>query len=198
MDLNTALITGAGTVLCGVLVAIIFIFGFKEKTFEEALDEQRRGELLELIRGDKGRPKKQKKAGKKAKEKPLANEGKSSSEPARHAEPPVSEATEKPTHIEFKFPEAEVVSERPPAPLPQVLQLGMGFSPSVLQLVEEASLLVVCLAVSSRIVLLVLFVYPLALYFITFPLINNQADVIIMDSVENEKKKMYELYFLIR
>lgn len=120
MDLNTALITGAGTVLCGVLVAIIFIFGFKEKTFEEALDEQRRGELLELIRGDKGRPKKQKKAGKKAKEKPAAAEGKSSTETSRHAEQASVDTIDRPSHVEFKFPEAEVVSERPPAQLPQV------------------------------------------------------------------------------
>jgi hypothetical protein len=119
MDINTALLTGAGTILCGVLVAIIFIFGFKEKTFEEALDEQRRGELLELIRGDKVRTKKPKKASKKTKEKLASSEGKPHKEIPRPSDPHSSEA-EKPTHVEFKFPEAEVVSEHPPAPVLQV------------------------------------------------------------------------------
>jgi hypothetical protein len=114
MDLNTALISGAGTVLCGVCVAIIFIFGFKEKTFEEALDEQRRrgGEFMDLISGEKGRAKKPKKAGKK-KEKEVNKSD---------AAAPVAPSTpEMHPHVEFKFPEAEVVSERETAVVaPQV------------------------------------------------------------------------------
>ncbi|KAF4532375.1 hypothetical protein B566_EDAN004456, partial [Ephemera danica] len=107
MDINTALLTGAGTILCGVLVAIIFIFGFKEKTFEEALNEQRRGELLDLIRGDKARTKKPKKIGKKTKEKLATNDSKQTKEVSRQNEPATAEP-EKPSHVEFKFPEAEV------------------------------------------------------------------------------------------
>jgi len=116
MDLNTALISGAGTVLCGVFVAIIFIFGFKEKTFEEALDEQRRrgGEFMDLISGEKGRAKKPKKASKK-KEKETKPEALSI--PAA----PAPSTPETHPHVEFKFPEAEVVSERATAVVaPQV------------------------------------------------------------------------------
>ncbi|XP_059470500.1 kinectin isoform X6 [Neocloeon triangulifer] len=106
MDLNTALISGAGTVLCGVFVAIIFIFGFKEKTFEEALDEQRRrgGELMDLI-GDKARAKKPKKPSKK---KEKQQQQVDQPQPAAPASTPI----EMHPHVEFKFPEAEVVSER--------------------------------------------------------------------------------------
>lgn len=116
MDLNTALISGAGTVLCGVFVAIIFIFGFKEKTFEEALDEQRRrgGEFMDLISGEKGRNKKPKKTSKKKEKEPKVESAVASSTPA-------PSTPENHPHVEFKFPEAEVVSERvTPVVAPQV------------------------------------------------------------------------------
>ncbi|CAB3384365.1 Hypothetical predicted protein [Cloeon dipterum] len=112
MDANTAMITGAGTVLCGLLVLIIFIFGFREKTFEEALDEQRRrgGALIDLIGSDKARVKKPKNKPSKKKDK------EAKSEPAAVAAPTPATAPNELSHphVEFKFPEAEEVAAPQP------------------------------------------------------------------------------------
>ncbi|XP_065350870.1 kinectin-like isoform X4 [Cloeon dipterum] len=112
MDANTAMITGAGTVLCGLLVLIIFIFGFREKTFEEALDEQRRrgGALIDLIGSDKARVKKPKNKPSKKKDK----EAKSESAAAAAPTPATAPNELSHPHVEFKFPEAEEVAAPQP------------------------------------------------------------------------------------
>lgn len=82
------------------------MFGMKEKTYEEAIAEQRKMPEENLLLGrsakEKSKEKKLKKQGKKVKEKA---DKESSSSKINQASPPVK------VHVDFEEPEAEVVSE---------------------------------------------------------------------------------------
>lgn len=67
MDVQTALLGVAIFVISGVVLLLISIFGIKEKSYEEALAEQRQQTNVLLGTHNKIKPKekKQKKAGKK-------------------------------------------------------------------------------------------------------------------------------------
>jgi ribosome-binding protein 1 len=117
MDIQTGLVCVGVVVLSALVIFVISMFGIKEKTFEEAIAEQRSMPEENLLLGrsgkDKTKDKKQKKAGKKVKEKPTDNEKKRSEAVSSASAQPSSQDK---THVDFDDPEAEVVSER----LPQV------------------------------------------------------------------------------
>ncbi|XP_063235641.1 ribosome-binding protein 1-like isoform X14 [Bacillus rossius redtenbacheri] len=114
MDIQTGIICLGVAGISAVAIFVIFVmFGMKEKTYDEAIAEQRKmpEENLLLTRAkEKSKEKKQKKAGKKVKEKPAEAEKSSRSEVGNA---PASQATEKPSRVEFGEPEAEVINERP-------------------------------------------------------------------------------------
>jgi ribosome-binding protein 1 len=117
MDIQTGLIYVGVVVLSAVVIFVISMFGIKEKTYEEAIAEQRNMPEENLLLGrsgkDKTKDKKQKKAGKKVKEK-LTEHEKKQSEAVLSA--PAQPSSQEKTHVDLSEPEAEVVSER----LPQV------------------------------------------------------------------------------
>jgi ribosome-binding protein 1 len=115
MDIQTGLVYVGVVVLCAVVVFVSSMFGIKEKTYEEAIAEQRNmpGENLLLGRSgkDKIKDKKQKKAGKKVKEKPTEREKKHSEAVSSGAAQPSSQET---PPMDLQEPETEVVNKRPP------------------------------------------------------------------------------------
>lgn len=117
MDVQTGLVCIGVSVLSAVVIFVISIFGVKEKTYEEAIAEQRNIPEENLLLGrsgkDKTKDKKQKKAGKKVKEKPTERE-KKQSEAVFSA--PAQPSSQEKTRVDFDKPEAEVVNAR----LPQV------------------------------------------------------------------------------
>jgi ribosome-binding protein 1 len=115
MDVQTGLVYVGIVVLCAVVIFVISMFGMKEKTFEEAIAEQRNMPEENLLLGrsvkEKVKDKKQKKAGKKVKEKPAEREKKQSEVVSfAPAQPPSQEKS----HVEFQESETEVVNKRPP------------------------------------------------------------------------------------
>ncbi|GLG99090.1 Uncharacterized protein GBIM_05620, partial [Gryllus bimaculatus] len=73
MDLQSALICGGVAAVSAVVIYVISVFSMREKTYEEAIAEQRKLPEENLLLGrsakDKAKDKKQKKLGKKVKEK---------------------------------------------------------------------------------------------------------------------------------
>ncbi|XP_076666065.1 uncharacterized protein LOC143367789 isoform X2 [Andrena cerasifolii] len=91
MDLQTGLVYVAVVVISAAVIVLVSMFGIKEKSYEEAIAEQRKlpDDLL-LGKKDKGKEKKHKnKAGKKVKEKKEEKEEKDDKE-------------EKPEHVQFE------------------------------------------------------------------------------------------------
>ncbi|KAJ4434258.1 hypothetical protein ANN_22809 [Periplaneta americana] len=117
MDFQTGLVCVGVVVLSAVVIFVISMFGMKEKTYEEAIAEQRKMPEENLLLGrsgkDKTKEKKQKKAGKKVKEKPAENEKNKPSEVSSALPQAVVHDKDK-ARVDFEEPEAEVVSERPP------------------------------------------------------------------------------------
>ncbi|XP_021931547.1 ribosome-binding protein 1 [Zootermopsis nevadensis] len=115
MDVQTGLVCAGVFVLSVVVIFVVSMFGIKEKTYEEAIAEQRNMPAENLLLGrsgkDKTKDKKQKKAGKKVKEKPTEQEKKQSEAVLSASTQPTSQEK---THVDFNEPEAEVVSERLP------------------------------------------------------------------------------------
>lgn len=112
MDIQTSLIYGGVVVLSAVVIFVISMFGIKEKTYEEAIAEQRNmpEENLLLARSNKDKPKdkKQKKAGKKVKDKPTEREKK---QPEAVSSAPAKPVSQEKCRVDFGEPEAEVLSE---------------------------------------------------------------------------------------
>ncbi|PNF18801.1 hypothetical protein B7P43_G01640 [Cryptotermes secundus] len=115
MDIQTSLIYAGVVVLSAAVIFVISMFGIKEKTYEEAIAEQRNMPEENLLIGhsnkDKPKDKKQKKTGKKVKEKPTEREKKQSEVVSSAPAQPVSQEK---CHVDFGEPEAEVLSERSP------------------------------------------------------------------------------------
>ncbi|XP_076645160.1 uncharacterized protein LOC143354752 [Halictus rubicundus] len=91
MDIQTGLVYVAVVVISAAVIVLVSMFGIKEKSYEEAIAEQRKlpDDLL-LSKKDKGKEKKHKnKAGKKVKEKKEEKEEKDDKE-------------EKPEHVQFE------------------------------------------------------------------------------------------------
>ncbi|CAL7948527.1 unnamed protein product [Xylocopa violacea] len=92
MDVQTGLVYVAVVVISAAVIVLVSLFGIKEKSYEEAIAEQRKfpeSDLL-LSKKDKGKEKKHKnKAGKKVKEKKEEKEEKEDKE-------------EKPEHVQFE------------------------------------------------------------------------------------------------
>nr|CAD7445131.1 unnamed protein product [Timema bartmani] len=104
--------------MSAIAIFVIFVmFGMKEKTYDEAIAEQRKMPEENLLLGrstkDKAKDKKQKKAGKKVKEKPRDEREKNI-----HADSKTTTPHEK-THVEFEEPEAEFINDRPPQVYPE-------------------------------------------------------------------------------
>lgn len=115
MDIQTGLVYVGVVVLSAVVIFVISMFGIKEKTYEEAIAEQRSMPEENLLLGrsgkDKVKDKKQKKTGKKVKEKPTERERKQSE--AVSSVPAQPSPQEKP-HMDLQEPETEVFNKRPP------------------------------------------------------------------------------------
>jgi ribosome-binding protein 1 len=116
MDIQTGLVCVGVVILSAVVIFVISMFGMKEKTYEEAIAEQRNMPEENLLLGrsskDKTKDKKQKKAGKKVKEKSSEREKNKQSEAVTST--PIQPNLQEKTHVDFEEPEAEVVSEHPP------------------------------------------------------------------------------------
>nr|CAD7397038.1 unnamed protein product [Timema poppensis] len=115
MDIQTGVICVGVAGMSAIAIFVIFVmFGMKEKTYDEAIAEQRKMPEEHLLLGrstkDKAKDKKQKKAGKKVKEKPRDEREKNI-----HADSKTTTTHEK-THVEFEEPEAEFINDRPPQP----------------------------------------------------------------------------------
>lgn len=125
MDLQVALVSVGLCVLSAVVVYLISVFGMKEKTYEEAIEEQRKRNQDALLSGSgkSDKPKKEKKykkAGASASKKSgnkETNSGKNShsedSEGNKGTSEPASPKTEKSVdhhgdRVDFK-PEAEII-----------------------------------------------------------------------------------------
>ncbi|XP_049813270.1 kinectin-like isoform X5 [Schistocerca nitens] len=110
MDLYSAAICFGVAILSAIVVYVVTVFTMKEKTYEEAIAEQRNMPEEKLLLGgstkDKNKEKKQKKAVKKVKEKTAEREKTAHSE----AQIKFSSPSQK-VHVEFGKPEAEVVNE---------------------------------------------------------------------------------------
>lgn len=115
MDIQTSLIYAGVVLLSAAVIFVISMFGIKEKTYEEAIAEQRNMPEENLLIGhsnkDKPKDKKQKKTGKKVKEKATEREKKQSEVVSSAPAQPVSQEK---CHVDFGEPEAEVLSERSP------------------------------------------------------------------------------------
>jgi len=114
MDIQTGLVCVGVVVLCALVIFVISMFGIKEKTYEEAIAEQRNmPENLLLGRSgkDKVKDKKQKKTGKKVKEKPTDREKKQSE---TVSSVPAQPSSQEKSHVDLKEPETEVFNKRPP------------------------------------------------------------------------------------
>ena len=102
MDISTGLIFFGGFVISAIFIYVILVMGAKEKTYEEAIAEQRKIPDEQLLLGrnnkekEKVKEKKSKKAGKKVKEK--SENDKSENEKA---------------HVNFEKPEAELLTTPP-------------------------------------------------------------------------------------
>lgn len=115
MDIQTGLIYVGVVVISAMVIFVVSMFGIKEKTYEEAIAEQRNMPEENLLLGhsnkDKPKDKKQKKTGKKVKEKPTEREKKQPEVVSSALAQPVSQEK---CHVDFGEPEAEVLSERSP------------------------------------------------------------------------------------
>jgi ribosome-binding protein 1 len=115
MDIQTGLVYVAVVVLSAVVIFVISMFGIKEKTYEEAIAEQRNMPEENLLLGrsgkDKVKDKKQKKTGKKVKEKPAEREKKQSE---AVSSVPVQPSSQEKSHMDLEEPETEVFNKRPP------------------------------------------------------------------------------------
>lgn len=114
MDIQTGLVYVGVVVLSAVVIFVISMFGIKEKTYEEAIAEQRNmpeeNLLLGRIGKDKVKDKKQKKAGKKVKEKPTEREKK---QPEAVSSAPAQPSSQEKSRMDFQEPETEVVNKGP-------------------------------------------------------------------------------------
>ncbi|XP_049826957.1 kinectin isoform X6 [Schistocerca gregaria] len=110
MDLYSAAICFGVAIVSAIVVYVVTVFTMKEKTYEEAIAEQRNMPEEKLLLGgstkDKNKEKKQKKAVKKVKEKTAEREKTAHSE----AQIKCSSPSQK-VHVEFGKPEAEVLNE---------------------------------------------------------------------------------------
>jgi len=115
MDIQTGLVYVGVVALSAVVIFVISMFGIKEKTYEEAIAEQRNMPEENLLLGrsgkDKVKNKKQKKAGKKVKEKPTEQEKKQSEPVSSVPDQPFSQEK---SHTDLQEPETEVVNKQPP------------------------------------------------------------------------------------
>ncbi|GLG99097.1 Uncharacterized protein GBIM_05620, partial [Gryllus bimaculatus] len=112
MDLQSALICGGVAAVSAVVIYVISVFSMREKTYEEAIAEQRKLPEENLLLGrsakDKAKDKKQKKLGKKVKEKTTDQDRNEQADMSSKSAVQTSKV-----HVDFEEPEAEVVSERP-------------------------------------------------------------------------------------
>ncbi|KAK7870982.1 hypothetical protein R5R35_012185 [Gryllus longicercus] len=112
MDLQSALICGGVAAVSAVVIYVISVFSMREKTYEEAIAEQRKLPEENLLLGrsakDKAKDKKQKKLGKKVKEKTTDQDRNEQADMSSKSAVQSSKV-----HVDFEEPEAEVVSERP-------------------------------------------------------------------------------------
>ncbi|XP_046996553.1 kinectin isoform X7 [Schistocerca americana] len=110
MDLYSTAICFGVAIVSAIVVYVVTVFTMKEKTYEEAIAEQRNMPEEKLLLGgstkDKNKEKKQKKAVKKVKEKTAEREKTAHSE----AQTKCSSPSQK-VHVEFGKPEAEVLHE---------------------------------------------------------------------------------------
>ncbi|XP_049784360.1 kinectin isoform X2 [Schistocerca cancellata] len=110
MDLYSAAICFGVAIVSAIVVYVVTVFTMKEKTYEEAIAEQRNMPEEKLLLGgstkDKNKEKKLKKAVKKVKEKTAEREKTAHSE----AQIKCSSPSQK-VHVEFGKPEAEVLNE---------------------------------------------------------------------------------------
>jgi ribosome-binding protein 1 len=124
MDIQTGLICVGAVLISLVVIFVISMFGIKEKTYEEAIAEQRNMPEENLLLGrsntEKPKDKKRKKAGKRVKEKPTECEKKQSGAGLSTPSQPVSQEK---YHVDFGEPKTEVLNEH----LPQVHILHCSF-----------------------------------------------------------------------
>jgi ribosome-binding protein 1 len=115
MDIQTGLVYVGVVALSAVVIFVISMFGIKEKTYEEAIAEQRNMPEENLLLGRSGKEKvktkKPKKAGKKVKEKPTERE-KKQSEPVSSV--PAQPSSQEKSHADLQEPQTEVVNKQPP------------------------------------------------------------------------------------
>jgi len=115
MDIQTGLVCVGVVVLCAVVIFVISMFGIKEKTYEEAIAEQRNMPEENLLLGrsgkDKVKDKKQKKTGKKVKEKPTEREKKQSE---AVSSVPAQPSSQEKSDMDLQEPEIEVFNKRQP------------------------------------------------------------------------------------
>ena len=122
MDIQTGLVCLGLVILSGVVLFVISIFGMREKTYEEAIAEQRKMPDEALLLGrpkDKNKDKNKKRQGKKVKEKP-------NKEKAKDKEPMKNQSStetdnelqqkELEQHVNFVEPEAKVITDNTPPP----------------------------------------------------------------------------------
>lgn len=115
MDIQTGLVCVGLVILSGAVLLVISVFGMQEKTYEEAIAEQRKMPEDALLLGrpnkDKSKDKKQKRQGKKVKEKPSKNASAKESVKSQSSTETENEAVQKENeqHVNFNSPEAEVV-----------------------------------------------------------------------------------------
>ena len=119
MDVQTGLLCILLFIISGGVVYFITVYGMQEKTYEEAIAEQRKmpKDVLGLGRQnkDKGKNKKQKRQGKKAKEKTSNSkpvpEKKNNSKSLNANNTKVNFKENEPNHVNFLTPEAKVLSK---------------------------------------------------------------------------------------
>lgn len=131
MDLQSALVCGLVFVVSAAILLLISMFGIKEKSYEEALAEQKKLTSGLLGTGQKPKPKekKQKKAGKKVKEKTTTNVEREAVEEVVSSQPvsPVAEVvpdvpSHSKLHVEFE-PDPAVLEQ------PQTSKVGVYYCP---------------------------------------------------------------------
>lgn len=106
MDLQSAFVCVLVFVVSGAILLIVSMFGMREKSYEEALAEQRQLTGGLLASRPKSKDKKQKKTGKKVKEKSLSATGAQDSDEveSREEEPQAAPLAASKTHVEFEEP----------------------------------------------------------------------------------------------
>ncbi|XP_049819728.1 calponin homology domain-containing protein DDB_G0272472 isoform X3 [Aethina tumida] len=113
MDISAPIIFVGILIVIAALLILVFKFGIKEKSYEEAIAEQRQQNNPLLGVKSKPKEKKSKKTSKKLKEKQPSTDNEPSEETAEHA-------TQKP-HVEFKE-EPEELPAKPESPIKKPLK----------------------------------------------------------------------------